>query len=58
MLSLNGFAQNSMAELLTKYNNETIPYLSVDELTKEDATAIGLSSEELKSLRSRRALEL
>jgi hypothetical protein len=30
----------------------------LDELTKEDATAIGLSSEELKSLRSRRALEL
>lgn len=30
----------------------------LDELTKEDAAAIGLSSEELKSLRSRRALEL
>ena len=30
----------------------------IDELTKEDATVIGLSSEELKSLRASRALEL
>lgn len=40
VLSQNGFAQKTMSELLTKFNDETIPYMSVEELMKEDQIII------------------
>ncbi|WP_109302475.1 rhodanese-like domain-containing protein [Aquimarina sp. AU474] len=48
MFSILAFGQDSLAELLDQYNNESIPYISVDELTGEQGEAILLDARELE----------
>lgn len=43
-----GFAQKSISKLLKKYNSESIPYISVQELAMPDSDAILLDSREIK----------
>ncbi|WP_299120113.1 rhodanese-like domain-containing protein [uncultured Winogradskyella sp.] len=43
-----GFAQKSISKLLKKYNTESIPYISVQELAMPDSEAIILDSREMK----------
>lgn len=42
------FSQESLSELLKKYNNESIPYISVEELAMQKTDAILLDARELK----------
>ena len=42
------YAQESISELLKKYNNETIPYISVQELALPDEEVIILDTREIK----------
>lgn len=42
-----GFSQDSLSELLDKYNNESIPYISVQELAMPKTEAILLDAREL-----------
>ncbi|MBD09508.1 MAG: rhodanese [Flavobacteriaceae bacterium] len=42
------FSQESLSELLKKYNNESIPYISVQELAMQKTDAILLDTRELK----------
>ncbi|WP_243473000.1 rhodanese-like domain-containing protein [Winogradskyella sp. MH6] len=42
------FSQESLSELLKKYNNESIPYISVQELAMQKTDAILLDARELK----------
>ena len=42
------FSQESLSELLKKYNNESIPYISVQELAIQKTDAILLDARELK----------
>ncbi|BAO76062.1 rhodanese-like domain-containing protein [Winogradskyella sp. PG-2] len=43
-----GFAQKNISKLLKKYNTESIPYISVQELALPDSEAIILDSREIK----------
>jgi rhodanese-related sulfurtransferase len=43
-----GFAQKSISKLLKKYNTESIPYISVEELAMPNSDAVILDSRELK----------
>ncbi len=48
MFSILAFGQDSLAELLDQYNNESIPYITVEELKKEEEKIIVLDAREPK----------
>ncbi len=48
LISLFSFSQDSMADLLRKHNNKSVPYMSVQELAMPKTKAIILDARELK----------
>jgi len=46
LLSFSGFSQETLAELLDKYNKQSIPYISVEELVEQKTEAILLDARE------------
>ena len=48
LISINSFSQNNLKELLTKYNTESVPYISVDSLKTISSDVILLDAREKK----------
>lgn len=48
LFSISGFSQESLSELLNKFNKETVPYVSVEELAMPKTNAILLDAREPK----------
>ena len=48
LFSLLGFSQKTLSELLRKYNNESVPYISVQELAMPKTDAFLLDARELR----------
>ena len=46
-LSINSFSQETLSEILNKFNSETIPYISVQELAMPKTKAVILDAREL-----------
>lgn len=46
LLSYSSFSQETLAELLDKYNNQSVPYISVDELAELKSKTIILDARE------------
>lgn len=47
LFSISGFAQDTLSELLKKYNTQSVPYISVQELAMPKTEAVLLDTREL-----------